>query len=153
VRRVLPLLVLLVALAGCGGSGGPKVPDGYESHDLGGGWLLLWKADGSDAKVQRDGTDLPADGISIRPLGPEPGETVGGIPQVAAEIEARTAIENASLFVDGTALDLKEGALSDRRKTVYGAPVSSLSSGRHVVVAAVRAGESAAARAWTFSVR
>jgi hypothetical protein len=151
VRRVLPLLVLLVALAGCGG-GGSKVPPGYESHDLGDGWLLLWKADGSDAKLQRNGEDVAAGGIAIRPLGPEPGETVGGIPQVAAEFSSPRAIENASLFVDGTALDTKEGGTTVRQ-TLYGAPASSLSSGRHVVVAAARAGESAAARAWTFSVR
>ena len=152
-RRVLPLLVLLVALAGCGGSGGPKVPAGYESHDLGDGWLLLWKADGSAAKLQRNGDDVAAGGIAIDPLGPKPGEIVGDIPQVAAEFSAPRAIENASLFVDGTAIETKEGGLSASRKTLYGAPASSLSSGRHVVVAAARAGDSATARAWTFSVR
>jgi hypothetical protein len=153
VRRVLPLLALVVALAGCGGSSGPKVPAGYESHDLGGGWLLLWKADGSAAKLQRDGKDVADGGIAIDPLGPKPGQTVGDIPQIAAEFSAPRAIDNASLFVDGTAIDAKEGALSTTRKTLYGAPDSSLSSGRHVVVAAAAVGDAGAVRAWTFTVR
>lgn len=152
-RRAVPLLLLLVAvavaLAGCGGSSGPK----RESYDLGGGWKVVWAPDGGSAQVEQDGKAVDAGGVRIRPLGPEPGSTAAAIPQVAAELEAPQAIQNYTILLDGSPLDLKEGGLTRTRITVYGAPASSLSSGRHVVVAAVRVGVSAAARAWTFTVR
>jgi hypothetical protein len=150
-RRAVPLLLLVVVLAGCGG--GSDTTAGFDSHDLGGGWEVLWKPDGSRALVQRDGDEVARDGIALRVLGPDRGETTGKIPQIAAEISATAAIADYTLLLDGTPLDVKGGGVSPRRITVYGAPASSLSSGRHVVVAAARAGDSAAATAWTFSVR
>jgi hypothetical protein len=146
-RRAMPLLVLLVVLAGCGG-GGSKL----DSFDLGGGWQLVWEPDGSAARVQKDGDELPAGGIRIRPLGPDEGEPAAAIPQVAAELSAPVDISNYTVLLDGKPLDVKEGGNTRRRLTVYGAPASSLSSGRHVVVAAARAGGSAAATAWGFTV-
>jgi hypothetical protein len=160
VRRAVCLLALVLAAAGCGG-GSDSAPAGFpdgakiESHDLGGGWKLLWTtADGKGyAAVERDGDPVDAGGLTVRPLGPEPGETVGAIPQVAAAMKGPSSIENTTLLVDGTPLDTKSGGLSQSDISVYGAPASSLSSGRHVVVAAARAGDSATAVAWTFSVR
>jgi hypothetical protein len=147
VRRVLPLLVLLVVLAGCGG-GGAKEP----SWDLGGGWKLSWTAAGSDARIEKDGKPVDAGGIRIGILGPKRGATVGAIPQVAVEVQAPQAVTQVAVLVDGTPLDVKSGSFGTAT-TVYGAPASSLSPGRHVAVAAAQVGESAAAVAWPFTVR
>lgn len=147
VRRLLPILCLL-ALAGCGGGSSSG-----KSRDLGGGYVVHWQADGSGARVTKDGEAVAAGGIVLRPLGPEPGETAASIPQVAAEIRASADISDYALLLDGEPLDVKSGGLTQRRITIYGAPASSLSSGRHVVVAVARAGDSAAARGWAFTVR
>jgi hypothetical protein len=157
-RRAVPLL-LVAALAGCGGSA--KAPPGFptgakvESHDLGGGWAILWtsKGDRGYAAVQRDGKPVATRGLTVRVLGPKPGEQVGSIPQVAAAVKAASPIGDSTLLVDGTPIDAKSGGLSQRDISVYGAPVSSLSSGRHVAVAVARAGGSAGAVAWVFTVR
>jgi hypothetical protein len=152
-RRALPLLLVLL-LAACGGGGKPSVPAGYESHDLSGGWSIVWKQDGTQAHVEKDGAKVGAGGLHLRALGPEPGESgAAPIPQVAVEIEAPAAISDYTVLLDGSPIELKSGGLTQKRITVYGAPASSLSSGRHVVVAAARAGGSAAATAWTFTVR
>jgi hypothetical protein len=159
VRR-LPILLAVLAVAGCGSSK-QAVPKGFpegaqlERHDLGGGWEIVWATEGQRgyAAVEREGDVVPATGMTVRVLGPRPGETVGTIPQVAAAIEASSSISDYTLLVDGTPLDAKSGGLRQDDISVYGAPVSSLSSGRHVAVAAARAGESAAATAWVFTVR
>jgi hypothetical protein len=159
VRVALALAVLL--LAGCGGSSKPSVPEGFPAgakvqvHDLGGGWKIVWATGGarSYAAVERDGKRVAPGGLTVRVLGPDAGEQVGSIPQVAAAIKAPSSVEDYTLLVDGTPLDAKSGGLSQRDISVYGAPSSSLSPGRHVAVAAARAGGSAAATAWTFTVR
>jgi hypothetical protein len=159
VRRLLILLAVL-AVAGCGSSK-QTAPEGFpdgatvQRHDLGGGWEIVWATEGETgyATMERDGDAVPATGLTLRVLGPASGETVGSIPQVAAAIKAASAISDYTLLVDGAPLDAKSGGLSQDDISVYGAPVSSLSSGRHVAVAAARAGESAAATAWVFTVR
>ncbi len=160
VRRLLPLLAV-VLLAACGGSSKPSAPQGFpagvdvQTRGLGGDWKILWATRGGRAyaAVERDGSPVAANGLTVRALGPDPGETVGSIPQVAAAIKAATAIEDYSLLIDGEPLDAKSGGLSQRDISIYGAPVSSLSPGRHVAVAAARAGDSGAAAAWVFTVR
>jgi hypothetical protein len=136
-------------LAGCGG-GGSKRP----SYDLGGGWKVSWTKDGANATIAKNGNAVDAGGITLRPLGPARGGTAAAIPQVAVEIgaPAGSSVQYA-LLVDGTPLDVKTGRFGTKL-TLYGAPASSLSPGRHVAVAAAETGPStAAAVAWPFTVR
>ena len=160
--RLAALLALVLALAGCGGGNDEAAPPpGFpsdaklETHDLGGGWTIVWatKGDTSYAVVEQDGKPVPAGGLTVRVLGPKPLEQVASIPQVAAAIRAPDAIDNYTLLVDGTPLDAKGGGLYANNISAYGAPVTALEPGRHVAVAAARAGETAAATAWTFTVR
>lgn len=159
-RRALPLLAVLL-VAGCGGSSKQPLPEGFpagagvQTRDLGGGWTVLWatQAGRGYAAVRRDGKEVAAGGLTVRVLGPQPRETVGRIPQVAAALEGPSSIDDYSLLVDGEPLDAKSGGLTRRDISVYGAPASSLSSGPHVAVAVARAGASGAATAWTFTVR
>lgn len=158
-RAALPLLAAILLLAGCGGGAdGPTVPGApagakVQSRDLGGGWSVAWTVVGGKgyAAVFHDGK--PAKGVRVTPIGPDPGESVGRIPQVAAGMKASAAIVDYSLFVDDQALDAKGGGLRPQDVTIYGAPASSLSPGPHVALAVARAGDSAGAAVWPFTVR
>jgi hypothetical protein len=158
--RCLLILLAVVTLTGCGSSM-QAAPEGFppgakvERHDLGGGLEIVWATEGETgyAAVERDGEVVPALGLTLRVLGPDAGETVGDTPQVAAAIKAASPISDYTLLIDGKPIDAKSGGLAQDDISVYGAPASSLSSGRHVAVAAARAGESAAATAWVFTVR
>ena len=157
----MALLALAAALAGCGGSSPtlelPGAPAGAEvqQRDLGGGWGVAWAASGSRAVAAalKDGEPAGGSPVTIRPLGPDPGETVGRIPQVAAELAAPGALVDYALLVDGEPLDVRGGGLTPQKITIYGAPLQGLDPGRHVVVAFARTDDAAAARAWTFTVR
>jgi hypothetical protein len=91
--------------------------------------------------------------VKLRPLGPEPGGVGASIPQVAAEIKAPKPIVEAAIWVDGQPIDYKSGGPSTRYISMYGAPAKPLPPGRHVAVAFARAGATASAVAWTFTVR
>jgi hypothetical protein len=171
VRRFAVVPLLAVALAGCGGSGratpadtvrdavgeARTFPDGADVsvRDMGGGYWVAWGVDGDTAAaaVVRNGEVLRTSAVRVRPLGPDPGETVGTIPQVAAEITATSSVLDPVLLVDGEPLAGKGGGLSPKRITIYGAPEQELDPGQHVVVAYARAGNAATAKAWTFTVR
>jgi hypothetical protein len=168
VRRALPLIGLLV-LAGCGGSkqvdpadavraaAGNAFPAGVSvrTRDVGSGSWVAWATAGAKAyaAVVRDGEVVHGGGVTLRPLGPAPGGRGAPIPQVAVEVEAPRAILDTSLLLDGAPLDTKGGGLTPQKISIYGAPAGALAAGRHVVVAYARAGEAAAATAWTFTVR
>lgn len=87
--------------------------------------------------------------IRIRPLRPDPGETVDSLTQVAAEFKASSPILEAGLWLDGTAVPAKSGGTSPSYITVF-AEVSKLALGPHSMVAFVVAGEEASALAWAF---
>jgi len=137
-----------------------------EARQLGGGWAVAWTVGTHTAEGMTEtmayavplkltaGRWLAeiAPAIALRPLGPDAGEQVGSIPQVAAEIKAPEPIVDTALLVDGTPLDAKSGGPSTRFVSIYGAPADPLAPGRHVAVAFARAGDDAAARAWAFRV-
>jgi len=137
-----------------------------EARKLGGGWAVAWTVGTHTAEGMTEtmayAVPLKLVGgrwlaeisgaIDLRPLGPDAGEQVGTIPQVAAEIKAPTPIVETSLLVDGTPLDTKSGGPSTRYISIFGAPAEPLAPGQHVAVAFARAGQDAAARAWAFRV-
>ncbi len=90
--------------------------------------------------------------VRVRILGPDPGSTVGPMPQVAAEVTAPDPLAESGLWVDGLALQVKGGG-TPRRGTIYGAPASDLAPGPHTAVAYARTARNGTAVAWTFRVR
>lgn len=159
--RAALLVVLAAAVAGCGGSAaklqlpGAPADAKVQQRDLGGGWGAAWTTAGGHAYAAAlKGGAVAADSpVTVRPLGPDPGETTGRIPQVAAELEAPGALVDYALLVDGEPIDVRSGGLTPRRVSVYGAPAGALDPGRHVVVAFARTDSTAKAVAWTFNVR
>ena len=131
------------------------------------GWAVAWTSGDRVAEGQREfaayGVALRRTGsrwlaeiagpVQLRPLGPDPGSAVGTIPQVAVELKAPRAIEDASLWVDGQPVDYRSGGPSTRYVSIYGAPAAPLEPGRHVAIAFARAGDTASAVAWPFTVR
>jgi len=90
--------------------------------------------------------------VRIRILGPDPGSTVGPMPQVAAEISAPDPLAESGLWVDGVPLQVKGGG-TPKRGTIYGAPADDLASGSHTAVAYARTARNGTAVAWIFNVR
>jgi hypothetical protein len=137
------------------------------SRGAGPGWAVAWTSGDRVGEGRREfaayGVALRRSGsrwlaeiggpVQLRPLGPDPGSAVGTIPQVAVELRAPRAIEDASLWVDGQPVDYKSGGPSTRYVSIYGAPAAPLEPGRHVAVAFARAGTTASAVAWPFTVR
>ena len=157
-KRLLLLLALALPLAACGGSSAPKLgfPAGVkaETRDVGGGWQVAWGSAGSQAyAVALHGKQVVrSQALKLRVLGPDPGSAAASLPQVAVEIRAPTSIEDSTILVDGQPLDTKGGGPSPNYVSIYGAPASALSAGRHVAVAVARSGELGRAVAWTFQV-
>lgn len=71
----------------------------------------------------RDGKPVRPAGVTLRPLGRDPGGTASPIPQVAVEVKAPRAILESSLLLDGAALDTKVGGLKPENISIYGATV------------------------------
>lgn len=95
---------------------------------------------------------LPRRGVTVRPLGPDPGSTHPPIAlQVAAELTASSAITDAGMWLDGRAFPATPVG-TPRRYTVYG-PSPTLKRGVHTVAAFASTGTAAHARIWTFRVR
>ena len=90
--------------------------------------------------------------VRIRILGPDPGSTVGPMPQVAAEITAPDPLAESGLWVDGIPLQVKGGG-TPRHGTIYGAPTFDLMPGQHTAVAYARTAQNGTAVAWMFKVR
>jgi hypothetical protein len=138
-----------------------------KARQLGGGWAVAWTVGTHTAEgmtetmayavpLRRVGGRWLAEistVVQIRPLGPDAGETVGRIPQVAAELKAPKPIVDTSLLVDGTPLQTESGGPSSNYISIFGAPADPLAAGQHVAVAYARVGNDAAARAWSFTVR
>ena len=176
-RAVLVLAVL--ALAGCGGSKhaattstGAATASGPPAAELrrllgtstatvraaGGRWWVAWAVVGGRARtgVLERGPggwrSVAGAAIGWTPLGPQPGGHAAAVPQVAVEIKAPSPIVDTALWVDGRPIDTRGGGLTTKLITIYGAPAAPLGTGRHVVVAFARAGTTASAAAWLFTV-
>lgn len=89
--------------------------------------------------------------VSIQILGPNPGEHVSRIPQVAIEIGSKKPFVEAAIWVDGTQLS-ENGGGSSTEGTIYGAPAHALKPGIHIAVGYARTALSGAAVAWVFVV-
>jgi hypothetical protein len=89
--------------------------------------------------------------IEVEPLRPKPGERVLRRTQLAAEVEAGTAIIEAGLWLDGIAFPSRGGGQSPSQLTMFG-ETSTLRRGWHSVVAFASTATNASARAWAFQV-
>lgn len=89
--------------------------------------------------------------IDVQPLRPKPGEVVSRRTQLAAEVDAGTAIVEAGLWLDGIAFPSRGGGQTPSELTMFGES-STLARGVHSVVAFASTAANASARAWTFRV-
>jgi len=162
-RRAVVLLGVVIVLAGCGGSSRtaqtttaatPPPPGPGKVLYAGGPWAVVlrgrtatayhlfggrWHADRSGA-------------VKIEILGPQPGQKVAPIPQVAIQMTAKAPLIESGLWVDGKLLDVKGGGLKPEQGTIYGAPAAKLAPGTHVAVGYGRTDTHGTAVAWTFRV-
>jgi hypothetical protein len=83
----------------------------------------------------------------------EVGQVARAPAQLAAGIRSSAAVGKAGMWIDGLGFEIAGGGTSDSNITIYGAPPRPVARGRHVLVAFATAGDDAAARAWTFTVR
>jgi hypothetical protein len=124
---------------------------------IGSGWSLVQSTSASSAVAipfRLVGGHWRADrvkGVDISILGPNPGQQVAPIPQVAMEITAKTPFVESALWVDGVMLEAQGGG-SPTNGTIYGAPTKALAKGSHVAVGYARTATRAAAVAWRFVV-
>jgi hypothetical protein len=159
VAKIACLLALTLLAAGCGSS--KKTPP--EPPQPGPGTVIYqgtaWAVvlDGARASAQRLVGDAwrpaPRGTVKIEVLGPQPGSSGNPrTPQVAAALSAATNLVESALWVDGVELLEKGGGLTPTKGTIYGAPASPLTKGRHTAIAYARTATHAFAVAWTFSV-
>ena len=147
--RRLALLLLALTLAGCGGSS-----TSGQTLYAGGDWKVVLDGGKATAFHQVAGTWKPdtTGAVKIKILGPDPGSTAAATPQVAAELSATKPLIESGMWVDGHELTAKGGGLTPTKGTIYGAPDTPLTKGKHVAVAYARTAEHATAVAWTFTV-
>jgi hypothetical protein len=159
VAKLAGLLVLAVIAVGCGSSSAkqsaPPGPGPGRVVYQGTGWAVV--IDGGTATAQHLVGDswkpAPRGTVEIRILGPKPGSKGNPrIPQVAAALSAGTDLAESALWVDGVELLEKGGGLTPTKGTIYGAPATALTRGRHTVIAYARTATAGFAIAWTFSV-
>ena len=89
--------------------------------------------------------------VKLKILGPEPGERVSPLPQVAIEFVSKQRFTESALWVDGMALPEKDGG-TPTDQTIYGAPTVGLTPGEHVAVGFAETAKDASAVAWVFDV-
>jgi hypothetical protein len=159
VAKLACLLVVAVIAVGCGSSSAkqsaPPTPGPGRVVYQGTAWAVV--IDGGRATAQHlvGGAWKPAPRgtVRIRILGPKPGSKGNPrIPQVAAALSAGGDLAESALWVDGVELLEKGGGLTPTRGTIYGAPATALTRGRHTVIAYARTASAGFAVAWTFSV-
>ncbi len=121
---------------------GPRTAEGTQEH---GAYAVALKAVGNRYRA------VLVSPVRIRALGPDPGSTQGPVTQVAAEFSAPKRIDQAGLWLDGTAIPAEPRG-GPRKFTAYGS-TPELKPGWHNVVAFAEAGGTARATAWTFRVR
>jgi hypothetical protein len=158
----LVLVLAALALAGCGGStpsasrapaSATDPPGPGTTLYAGGDWAVVVDGDKATAFQRVSGTWHPdtSRAVKVRVLGPN--GTVASIPQVAAELSAKTPLVESGMWVDGKELLAKGGGLTATRGTIYGAPGAPLAKGKHVAVAYGRTSEHATAVGWSFRVK
>jgi hypothetical protein len=163
VRHAVVLLAALAVLAGCGSSKQAASSTSTASTPPPGPGKVLY-AGGPWAVVVRNGVATAyhlvgrtwspdrSGAVTIEILGPQPGQKVAPIPQVAAELTAKTPLIESGLWVDGRQLSVKGGGLKPEQGTIYGAPDAKLAPGVHRAVAYARTDTHGKAVAWTFRV-
>jgi hypothetical protein len=162
VRALLVLTV--VVLAGCGGSStengptattprGPAAAIGGRTLYRGGDWAVVVKDEIAVALRLVAGTWTPdrTGRVRVEILGPH--ATAPAVPQVAAQLTAKTSLVESGLWVDGQELVAKGGGLTPTKGTIYGAPGAPLAKGPHLAVAYARTATAATAVARAFTVR
>ncbi len=164
-RRATILLVTAVLLAGCGGSSKqatttttaaatPPPPGPGKVLYAGGPWAVVVRANKATAYhyVGRHWLADRSGAVKIEILGPQPGQRVAPIPQVAVQLTAKRPLIESGLWVDGKELYVKGGGLKPEQGTIYGAPDKKLARGTHVAVGYGRTDTHGTAVAWTFRV-
>jgi len=164
VKRAVLLLAAVALLVGCGGSSKQAATTSTASTPPPGPGTVLY-AGGPWAVVLHDGVATAyhlvgrtwhpdrSGRVKIEILGPQAGQTVAPIPQVAIQMTAKTPLIESGLWVDGTLLDVKGGGLKPEQGTIYGAPATKLAPGVHTAVGYGRTDATGTAVAWTFEVR
>ena len=164
-KPALVLVAAVAALAGCGGSSkqaattstvsAPPPPGPGKVLYAGGPWAVVLRNGVATAYhlVGRAWRPDHAKAVRIDILGPQPGQTVAPIPQVAIQLTAKTPLIESGLWVDGTELEVKGGGIKPEQGTIYGAPATKLAPGVHRAVGYGRTDAHGTAVAWTFEVR
>jgi hypothetical protein len=90
--------------------------------------------------------------VKVEILGPQPNAKATKLPQVAIQVTSPAPFVETAIWVDGTEVIEKGGAISPTRGTIYGAPAKNLAPGIHVAVGYGRTATTGTAVAWTFHV-
>jgi hypothetical protein len=161
VAKLACLLALTLIAAGCGSSkatapSSPPQPGPGKVVFHGTEWAVV--VDGGKATAQHlvGGTWRPAPRgtVKIQVLGPKPNSAGNAtVTQFAAALTAGDDLVESAIWVDGVELLVKGGGLTPTRGTIYGAPASALTRGKHTAIAYARTATQAATVTWTFSVR